>query len=416
MYMKALVLAGLAPQADLIKELKSRGITTVLADWNENPPARAVADIFYQESTLDIPKITEIAKKEKVDFVLTVCTDQALLTVAKVSEELGLPCYIDYKTALNVTNKQYMKKIFMEKGIPTAQYVIFGEGELTAESVSHLRYPVIVKPVDCNSSKGVKRADNFAELEEAFNIAWKLSRTQTAVIEEFVVGNELSVDAWVEDGKAEVHCITTLEKAPYGDRFVITRGRYPASETDVIKEKIRDAAQKIADAFDLKNCPMLIQLMYANDEIYVLEFSARTGGGGKHNTIRRRCGVDVIKGVVDLTLGIKPDVKKKFDDTNYLIGTYFYTYPGVFDHAEGLDELVQEGIILKYGVAAKKGDVLAGRVESSGDRVGAFTVYADNGETAKKNYLLAKDRIHLYDAEGRDLLRHEILDDIVFDC
>lgn len=412
--MKALVLAGQTPQADLIMELKSRGITTVLADWNENPPAKAVADIFYQESTLDIPKITEIAIKEKVDFILTVCTDQALLTVAKVSEELGLPCYIDYQTALNVTNKQYMKKIFMEKGIPTAQYVILGEGELTAESVSHLRYPVIVKPVDCNSSKGVKRADTFAELEEAFNVAWKLSRTQTAVIEEFVVGNELSVDAWVEDGKAEVHCITTLEKAPYGDRFVITRGRYPAGETEEVREKIRNAVQMIADAFGLKNTPMLVQLMYANNEIYVLEFSARTGGGGKHNTIRRRCGVDVIKGVVDLTLGIKPDVRKKFEDTKCLIGTYFYTYPGVFDHAEGLEELKEAGIIYAYRISVEKGEMLAGRVESSGDRVGAFTVYADNAKTVQENYMMAKDRIHLYDTDGRDILRHDILDAIEF--
>ena len=38
-------------------------------------------------------------------MICTACTDQALLTVAKVSEELGLPTYISYKTALNVTNK-----------------------------------------------------------------------------------------------------------------------------------------------------------------------------------------------------------------------------------------------------------------------------------------------------------------------
>ena len=43
-------------------------------------------------------KISALSR-EKVDFIITVCTDQALLTMAKVSEELGLPCYIDYETA-----------------------------------------------------------------------------------------------------------------------------------------------------------------------------------------------------------------------------------------------------------------------------------------------------------------------------
>ena len=115
--MKALVLAGGFPQIALIEELKRRGIFTLLADYYENPVAKPFADKFYRASTLDVDAIRGIAVSEKVDFIITACTDQALLTVARVSEELGLPCYIDYKTALNVTNKQYMKKVFQDRGI-----------------------------------------------------------------------------------------------------------------------------------------------------------------------------------------------------------------------------------------------------------------------------------------------------------
>lgn len=412
--MKALVLAGQEPQAALIRELKSRGITTVLADWGANPIAKADADIFYQESTLDIPKITEIAKKEKVDFLLTVCTDQALLTVAKVSEDLGLPCYIDYQTALNVTNKQYMKKVFVEHQIPSAQYVIFGEGELSEAAVSHLRYPVVVKPVDCNSSKGVQKAYDFAELEVAFDKAWRLSRTQTAIIEEFITGDELSVDAWVEDGKVDIQCITLLEKVGMDDRFVIWQSRYPAKETEVVREKIRDAVQKIADAFGLKNTPMLIQLISTGEDVYVLEFSARNGGGGKHISIKQRCGVDVIKGVADLTLGIKPDVKQKYVDQKHMAVSYFYAYSGVFDHAEGLEELKQASVIYSYDVTVHKGEELDGRVESSSDRVGSFTVWTEDGKSMEENYRKAIAQMHFYDAQGNDLLRHDILSNVVF--
>ena len=42
--MKALVLCGGIPQIALIKELKSRGITTVLADMNEKVAAREFAE------------------------------------------------------------------------------------------------------------------------------------------------------------------------------------------------------------------------------------------------------------------------------------------------------------------------------------------------------------------------------------
>ena len=93
--MKALVLAGGLPQIALINDLKQRGFFTILADYNENPVAKDYADKFYQVSTLDVDAITRIAKEEKVDFLITVCTDQALLTVAKVSETLELPSYVD---------------------------------------------------------------------------------------------------------------------------------------------------------------------------------------------------------------------------------------------------------------------------------------------------------------------------------
>ena len=100
--------------------------------------AKKYADVFYQASTLDVAAITDIAVKEKVNFLITACTDQALLTVAKVSEDLGLPCYIDYQTALNVTNKAYMKKVFEEHGISTALRLIKISAEVRLISLPFL--------------------------------------------------------------------------------------------------------------------------------------------------------------------------------------------------------------------------------------------------------------------------------------
>ena len=44
--------------------------------------------------------------------------------MALVSQRLDLPCYIDYLTALNVTNKAHMKRVFVENNIPTAKHVV----------------------------------------------------------------------------------------------------------------------------------------------------------------------------------------------------------------------------------------------------------------------------------------------------
>ena len=244
--MKALVLAGGFPQIEVINKLKSRGIKTVLADYYEHPVARDYADKFYRISTLDVDAIRQLAIDEKVDFIITVCTDQALLTMAKVSEELGLPTYIDYKTAINSTNKAYMKKVFAENNIPSAKFVI--SGDFSELDLSGWKYPLIVKPVDCNSSKGVRRVGNKEELEASFNDAVSLSRTNTAIIEEYITGKELSIDVYVENGNVRILDITTSEKLKIKDRFIIFRTWHPANVSRAVQDSIQKTAQKIADA------------------------------------------------------------------------------------------------------------------------------------------------------------------------
>lgn len=410
--MKALVLAGGFPQIALIRELKSRNIQVLLADYNAEPVAKAYADRFFQVSTLDVPAITALAREEKVDFLITACTDQALLTVAQVSETLGLPCYIDYETARNVTNKSYMKQVFNRAGIPTAKHLILEKLETGA--LAELRYPVIVKPVDCNSSKGVKKAMNEEELLPAFAEAVAFSRTKTAVVEEFIQGREITVDVQVENGKAHVLSEAYSDKIADKDKFVIFRTRYPVREPDAIQCQIRETAQKIADAFGLVNSMMLIQLISDGERIYVLEFSARTGGGVKYRLIRQVSGFDVIKAVVDLTLGEIPHVQPSAPAAKYISNLFLYCHPGIFDRLEGFEELKQEGVLEEYFLFKWRGARMTG-TSSSGDRIAGFTILDDSLPALQKKYEIALSRIRVLDPEGKDILRHDLLTPLIYE-
>ncbi len=408
--LKALVLAGGAPQIALIEELKRRNIFTILADYNENPVARKHADLFYQVSTLDVEAITKVAQKEQVDFLITVCTDQALLTVAYVSEQLDLPCYIDYQTALNVTNKSYMKKIFAENGIPSAKHVIMSEFD--DERIKELSYPLMVKPVDCNSSKGVKKVYDYEELKKAFDEATLLSRTKAAVIEEFIDGVELSVDVYVEDGLAHVLSVSRLDKMDNVDKFIIYRSSCPAKEAGVIADNIHEVAQCIADAFVLKNTPMLIQMIVREGRIYVLEFSARTGGGEKYIVIKKMSGFDVIKAVVDLTLGIKPHVDECSRKRKYIVSEFVYCMPGEFQRLEGFEEAKRNGLISEYESYKWKG-ARFNTVESSGDRVAGYSIEAATQEELFGKHRTIMKMIKVIDSKGNDMMRRDHITDLV---
>ena len=404
--MKALVLAGGFPQIELIRQLKEKSIEVLLADYNENPVAKQYADQYYQVSTLDVEAITNVARSEQVDFLITVCTDQALLTVAKVSELLGLPCYIDYATALNVTNKQYMKDVFVKAGIPTAKHVI--RDRLDEVEIRSMDFPLIVKPVDCNSSKGVRKVETPDELREAFTAAVNFSRTNTAVVEEYIKGAEITVDVYVEDGQAHVLSISNSDKIAEADKFVIFRTIQPAAINEGVKAQVAVIAQQIADAFGIVNSPMLIQMLTDGERAYVIEFSARTGGGVKHLLIKHVSGFDVVKAVVDLTLGDKPHVAKESSQTKYLVNDFIYCNPGVYDHFEGFEELQAEGYLQDYYIFKWKGARFDG-VKSSGDRVGGYTVTADTLDELIAKHKEVRRRIKVIDDQGHDMIRHDLL-------
>lgn len=407
--MKALVLAGGLPQIVLINQLKARGVTAILADGNEHPIARPYADVFYQVNIFDIEAVKKIAVDEGVDFLITCCADQVLLVVAQVSEMLGLPWYIDYETAQHVSDKRYMKRIFWENNIPTSRYVELAE--LDMEQIKGLSYPLIVKPVDAYSSKGVRKALNEEELKQYFAEAAQISRNGGVIVEEFCAGEEISVDVYVEDGKAHLLCVSNSEKLKDDDRFIIFRGRYPSAASEGVLDQIQTVAQQIVDAFGLKNCPMLIQMISDGRKVSVLEFCARTGGNMKYILIQRVSGFDVIGAVIDLTMGIRPKVEIKPPQHQYVVNDFIYCKPGVFDHLEGFEELVQEGILAEYHCLRPRGMQVRG-VASSSDRVAGFTVVADSLEEFNQKHRAVVERTKIIDENGVDMMRHDLLPDL----
>lgn len=405
--MKALVLAGGLPQITLIKELQSRGVSAVLADGSDNAIARPYADAFYKVNIFDIDAVRDIAEKEQVDFLITCCADQVLLVVAQVSELLGLPWYIDYETAKNVSDKELMKKVFVENNIPTSRYIVMNQ--LDMEQIKDLKYPLIVKPVDAYSSKGVRKVMNEAELREAFDTAVEISRNKNAIVEEFCVGEEISVDIFVSDGKAHVLCVSNSEKVKDEDKFVIFRGRFPVAASAELHKKIEIVAQQIADAFGLKNCPMLVQMISDGENVSVLEFCARTGGAMKYLLIKHSCGFDVIKAVVDLTMGVKPDVIVREPENKYIVNDFIYCKEGVFDHLEGFQELVDKGILKDYHALRPSGFVCSGQVNSSSDRVAGMTIQADTIEEFNRIHDYIVNNVKVIDKNGNDIMRHDLL-------
>ena len=404
--MKALVLAGSPSQMVLLNQLKSRGIYTILADNNVNAVARPYADEFVKVNLLDVDAVKQVAESLKVDFLITVCADQVLITVAKVSEMLGLPCYLDVQTACDVSDKSHMKDIFHRFDIPSSKHVFMET--LDMGRIVDMQYPLVVKPADAYSSKGVRKATNEQELREFFADAARISRSGVVIVEEFVEGAELTVDFQVIDGKAFLISASNTEKVDYKDRFLAFRTFYPAVVSVETLDRIRVIGQKIADAFQLKNTPVLVQLLTNDERESVLEFCARTGGGAKYLLIKNCTGFDPIDAVTRLTLGEQVDLNGVGQKVGCYVNEFLYAHNGVFDHLEGFEELKEQGILMDYWQFKAAGAPISNAVTSS-DRVASISICADTYDELVHKHNLAANRIRIIDQDGNDMMRHDLL-------
>lgn len=402
--MKILVLAGGSDQIALIREIKDRGHEVVLVDYFENPPAKLYADKHIVASTLDIEAVKKIALQEAVDLITTACTDQALLTVANVSEQLGLPCYLSYQTGLNVTNKSYMKRVLSDNNIPTAKYIVLDRVDIDA--VKEFQFPLVVKPVDCNSSKGVKRIDKIEDLPHHLNDAINLSRTRTAIVEEFKEGEEISVDYYVEGEDAKFLCATRSQKIKNRSSFTILSSNYPAINARQ-EDMLRTIGNQVAKAFQLKDCPLFIQLIANGTDLNIIEFSARMGGGSKYNLIQTLSGVNIMSKYVDLVLGGKPSVSP-LKQVDFCKMVYLYCKPGVFDHIEGLQELKQQGVIDAFFEYKTKGMEIS-RAETSSDRPAGYLITAQTADQLQQKCRFIDSHIKVISSSGEDIMIHGLL-------
>jgi biotin carboxylase len=332
--------------------------------------------------------------------------DQANVTACYVAERLGLPTPYSYETAVKIADKGKMKELLMRSGIPTSKYVYVDY--LTQVDYSYINLPVVVKPADSNSSKGVKLANNMIEVSEFLKDALKISRSNKAIVEEFNEGTEVQFDFFVH--KKNAHLIMTSEKLRITDNGRLIMQSYgsliPAELSREVEKKILIAANKIAKVFNLDSTSLFIQAVVSGVDFSIIEFAPRVGGGLSFRLIELITGFNTLNETVNSYLGIDNEVWHEVPDGIYS-NINIYTIPGVFGTITGFEELVNEEVIEEYFFYKTKGMVIGPDMTSS-DRIGSFIVKAKTRQELFCKIKTAINRLHAYDIRGRRLMKKEL--------
>src|SRR5574344_79276 len=295
---KKLLILGANPEtANIVKVAQSMGVKTIVTDYDPEAPAKKIADSCYHIDAMDVDALYDMAKKENVDGVLVGVADPLIAPYQKLCARLNFPCYASEKTVYAFTNKRHMKDV-------CKKYGILGISEYSLEDKEHIKYPVIIKPADSNSGKGISLCRTASEFEGFYAKAKAESRTGTVLIERYMECDDVSIYYTIVDGKAY---LSTLS-----DRYTLhTNGSArPICLGDVFpskhyKEFIENEHPKYLEMFKnlgLKNGVLYVSAFHEDGHFYVYDPGFRLQGGGFHLVLKYVNGFDQRKMLVNFAL------------------------------------------------------------------------------------------------------------------
>jgi len=186
---------------------KELGHQVITCDYLPDAPGHQLADHQLLISTFHEHEVLAAARKHKIDGIMTMGTDQPVYTAAYVAEALSLPSLISTETALRVTNKEEMKKIFDAFGLPCASSILYTKG-VNDDVLQRITYPVVIKPVDSQGQRGVYFLEDAAAVENHYDRVIQHSRKLSILVEEFYPHQEITVSGWVIEGIPQILTIT----------------------------------------------------------------------------------------------------------------------------------------------------------------------------------------------------------------
>ncbi|WP_255802429.1 ATP-grasp domain-containing protein [Treponema denticola] len=203
---RILILGAGLMQEPAIRAAKELGCEVIAVDGNPNAVCAKEADKFFPIDLKDIPALIDLAKnlKEKgLHGVFTAATDFSV-SVAAVAESCSLPGH-SLEAARRASDKVLMRECFEKHGVPSPKFTHIFKNEID-EAIQILKqkaipFPITVKPADNMGARGCRLVYSQDELRPALEDAVNFSRSGKAIAEEFIDGEEFSLEALVINGE-----------------------------------------------------------------------------------------------------------------------------------------------------------------------------------------------------------------------
>jgi phosphoribosylglycinamide synthetase, ATP-grasp (A) domain len=288
-------------QNKLIIKAKEMGIETHVFAWEKDAIGKENSDFFYPISIIEKEKILEICKKIKIDGICSIASDLAMHTVNYIANKLNLKGNSLECTELT-TNKYKMRERLSKFNLPCPKYILVKNKDIKKINLNEMIFPLIVKPTDRSGSRGIYKVNNDVELKSAIKLALEESFSKEILLEEYILGDEYSVESISENGVHKVLQIT--KKYTTGAPNFIEKGHIEPTEIDnELYEKIEQIILKSLDVLEVTNGASHSEIKILGSDIKIVEIGARMGGDFiGSDLVKMSTDIDYLELVINIVL------------------------------------------------------------------------------------------------------------------
>lgn len=360
---RILILGAGNAQIDAIEYCKNHGYEVVGCSYTNTDCGIPYLDYFEQVDIKDVAGVVNIAKKYEVTSIYSIGSDLAIPTSMKACEELGLPHFVSSDVAEICHSKHLMRDALGEEFEGNVKYITCSSLE---DAVLFDSFPGMMKPVDSQGQRGCFRVDSQDDIIKHFKTSIDYSITGKVIIEQFVEGPEVSVNAYFQDGKMKVAVVSdryAFDEYPGG---IIKEHVVPSSfAKGVVRDKVADLAKRIADKLGITDGPCYYQIkLHKGNEPVIIELAPRFDGCHMWRLIKYYCDVDLLDACFQHLL----------EGETVLAGSY---------------QLGNEEYILRF-MSKKTGEIFSKKDFPGGDAEYAYYYYKDGDKVHKVNGFIEK--------------------------
>ena len=373
---KLMLLGGLRYLLPIIDAAHSLGCHVITCDYLPDNIAHKYSDEYHNVSILDREAVLSLARKLKIDGIMSFAVDPGVVTAAYVADRMGLPQAGPYESVCILQNKELFRSFLESNGFNVPKSRGFSTYEDAYADRYYFTWPVIVKPVDSAGSKGVSRVDSPEDLKAAFENAKSHSFSGKVIIEEFIEkeGCSSDSDCFSLDGELKFVSFSAQRfDESASNPYTPAAYSWPSTMTREQESELTLEIQRLITLLGMRTSIYNVETRVGkNGKCYIMEVSPRGGGNRLAEMLRMATGVDMITAAVKAALGENvTDIEQKPYDGHWAEVILHADKSGTFQGLEITREL--EPYVMEKDLWVKTGDKISS-FNGANDAIGTLVM------------------------------------------